>query len=648
MLQRIAACLVLALSANAEAQAPLLAAIFDDHGVLQRDRPSEIWGRANPNEQVTVTFSNVTRTTQSDASGHWTLTIPTFRAGGPHVLTARTATRTQTVRDVLVGDVWLCSGQSNMEWTVAGTLNAYNEVRFSQNPSIRHVKIPVTSAPEPRADFPARLQWQVAGPKTTQDFSAVCYYFARELQKTTNVPQGLINATLGGSRIETWLSAEKLRSLGGNDAKLDLLAAFARDRAAAAARWGDEFEKWWRPQAVTQGLEPWAIGQSNIGAWQPAPAMLGPWEQWNEAGLGQYDGLLWYRTRVDVTRAQARQAATLVLGEIGDTDLVWLNGHPIAGGGFREEQRAYVLPARLLRPGENTIVVSVHNLWGRGGLLGPPEKLGLEFTDGSSVRLDQWLYQKAPAGLTSIPRGPWEPVSGLTVDYNGMIAPLRQFGLRGVAWYQGESNAGREDALRYEQLLRALMDDWRRQFAAPLPFFVVQLANYGKVVAGPVDSGWARVRDAQRRAVAADGNAGLAVTIDVGNAYDLHPTNKQDVGLRLARVARHVAFGAQASASGAQPKSAKRAVNGVDVAFGDHDGSLVVMGAKDPAGFELCGEQQESCRFVRAWIEGAVVHLEDAAPGTATRVRYCWADAPVCNFYDTDGLPVGPFEFPID
>jgi sialate O-acetylesterase len=648
MLQRIAVWLVLGSCAQAQAQAPLLAAIFDDHMVLQRDRPSEIWGRANPHEQVTVTLSNVARTTRADASGNWTLTVPTFRAGGPHVLTARSATRTQTVRDVLVGDVWLCSGQSNMEWTVSGTLNAYNEVRFSENSSIRHVKIPLSPALEPRADFAAPLEWQVAGPKTTQDFSAVCYYFARELQKTTNVPQGLVNASWGGSRIETWLSAEKLRSLGGNDAKLDLLAAFARDRAAASGRWGAEFENWWRAQPVTQGVEPWGIGRANAGAWQPAPAALGPWEQWSEAGLGQYDGILWYRTRVNVTGAQAKQAATLTLGEIDDADLVWLNGRPLAGGGFREEQRAYPVPAKALRSGENTIVVSVHNLWGRGGLLGPPEKLGLKFGDGSAVRLAQWEYQKPPAGLASIPRGPWEPISGVTVDYNGMIAPLRQFGLRGVAWYQGESNAGRDDALRYEAQLRALMDDWRRQFAAPLPFFVVQLANYGKLVTGPVDSGWARVRDAQRRAVAADGNAGLAVTIDVGNAYDLHPTNKQDVGLRLARAARHVAFGAQASASGAQPKSAKRAVNGVDVAFVDHDGALVVVGAKDPAGFELCGEKQESCHFVRAWIEGAVVHLEDPAPGNATRVRFCWADAPVCNFYDTDGLPVGPFELPID
>jgi len=214
-----------------------------------------------------------------------------------------------------------------------------------------------------------------------------------------------------------------------------------------------------------------------------------------------------------------------------------------------------------------------------------------------------------------------------------------------VAWYQGESNAGLRDALRYQQQLQTLFADWRRQFDNPLPFFVVQLANYNPLVTRSVDSGWARLRDAQRRAVTEDGNAGLAVTIDIGNRDDIHPTNKLDVGKRLARAARHVVFGEKISPSGAAPQSAKRAVDGVEVMLGDFDGTLVVIGAKDPAGFELCGDTQASCHFVRAQLgEGGTLKLEDAAPEKATRVRFCWADAPLCNLYDTTGLPVGPFE----
>jgi sialate O-acetylesterase len=254
-----------------------------------------------------------------------------------------------------------------------------------------------------------------------------------------------------------------------------------------------------------------------------------------------------------------------------------------------------------------------------------------------------------PAGIGSMPRAPWEPYAGINILYNGMIAPLGKFGLRGVAWYQGEANAGLDDARRYQAQLQMLFTDWRRQFEAPLPFLVVQLANWNALARAPVDSGWARLRDAQRRAVAADGNAELAVTIDIGNRDDIHPTNKQEVGKRLARAARHVVFGEKIAASGAQPGTAHRAVSGVEVTLGDFDGTLLVIGAKDPAGFELCGDTQASCHFVRAQVaDGGLIRLEDPKPEAATRVRFCWADAPLCNLFDTEGLPVGPFELAIE
>ena len=215
--------------ARAQEPAPLLAAIFADHAVLQRDRPIEIWGRAQPNEQVTVALDSYTRKAQADAAGAWAVTLPALRSGGRHSLTARTATRTQKVKDLLIGDVWLCSGQSNMEWTVRNTINAGSEAQHSADDGIRHVAIPQLAALTPRADFADRLEWKVAGPQTTLDFSAVCYYFARELKKTTDVPQGLINSSWGGTRIETWLSAQALQQLGGNDANLALLAEYARD-----------------------------------------------------------------------------------------------------------------------------------------------------------------------------------------------------------------------------------------------------------------------------------------------------------------------------------------------------------------------------------------------------------------------------------
>ena len=648
MLQRIVASLACMLAATtAQAQDnPLMAAIFADHAVLQRDRPVDVFGHASSGEQVTVSLDGETRKTQADASGSWSTTFSALPAGGPHTLTARTAARSQRVVDLLVGDVWLCSGQSNMEFTVRNALNAGWEVAHSANNNIRHVMIPRNAALTPAADFPGRLEWKVAGPSTTQDFSAVCYYMVRELQKSADVPQGMIHSSWGGTRIETWLSAQALRQLGGNDAKLDLLGRFATDRAAGSADWGRELQKSWMARPATAGSQPWSTGR-NTGSWQPAPARLVPWEDWGVPALAEYDGVMWYRARVKLGAAQAKQAAKVSLGVIDDVDEVWVNGQPIASGDG-ENERAYDVPAKLLKAGENVVVVNVFDMWGSGGMHGDAGKFALHFADGSSAPLAGWEYQLPPKGMPGTPRAPWEPYAGINILYNGMIAPLGKYGLRGVAWYQGEANAANEDAVKYQKQLQMLFTDWRRQFDNPLPFFVVQLANCGKLVTTPVDSGWARLRDAQRRAVAEDGNAGLAVTMDIGNRDDIHSTNKQDVGRRLARAARHVVYGEKVSASGAAPKGAKRAVGGVDVTLGDYDGSLLTIGAKDPAGFELCGDTQASCHFVRAQLgEGGVIRLEDSAPEKAAKVRFCWADSPLCNLYDTEGLPVGPFEIAV-
>jgi sialate O-acetylesterase len=635
-------------SAWSQEQPPLLAAIFGDHAVLQRDRPIEVWGRAQPGEQVTVALDDGTRKAQADAGGAWAVTFPAMRTGGVHTITARTASRSQTVGDLLIGDVWLCSGQSNMEWTVRNALNAGWEASHSADNQVRHVAIPRDAALTPRADFASPLEWKVAGPETTLDFSAVCYYFARELKRSASVdvPQGLINASWGGTRIETWLSQDALRKLGRDDPGLGLLGRYAADRTAGAAEWGRELQKWWNAQPANKGVEPWSTGKAT-GTWTPAPARLTAWEDWGKPELAEYDGVMWYRASFKLSAAQAKQAAKISLGVIDDVDQLWINGQPFASG-FGEDERSYDVPGKLLKAGDNVVVVNVFDMWGSGGMHGEPGQFALRFADGSSVPLAGWEYQLPPKGIAGVPRAPWEPIAGINILYNGMIAPLGKYGLRGAAWYQGEANGGLDDALRYQQQLQMLFTDWRRQFDNPLPFFVVQLANWNHLATAPVDSGWARLRDAQRRAVSEDGNAGLAVTIDIGNRDDIHPTNKQDVGKRLARAARHVVFGEKISASGAAPKAAKRAVGGVDLTLGDFDGQLLVIGARDPAGFELCGETQASCHFVRAQLcEGGAVKLEDAAPEKATRVRFCWADAPLCNLFDTTGLPVGPFEIPI-
>jgi sialate O-acetylesterase len=633
-------------AAQAQAQTPLMDALFVDHAVLQRDRAIDVYGSAAPGEQVSVSLAGASATGRADSQGRWSVQLAAQPAGGPHVLSARTATRSESAKDILIGDVWLCSGQSNMEWPVRMTHDAYNEAALSANPRIRHVTIPRGSSARPLAGFAAPLEWKLAAPGNTEHFSAVCYYFARELQKSVDVPQGLIASSWGGSRIEPWMSDAALRAQPGYAPGLDLLAEYHANRPAAFAHRGEAWQKWWLGLAATQGQKPWVAGAA--GTWKPAPAALGNWETWGMPELARLDGMVWFRTRVNLTAAQARQAARLSLGSVDDVDMTWVNGHAI-GNSFGLEPRVYPLPAKLLKAGENLIVVNVQDFWGEGGLPGAASGRALLLGDGTRIELTGWEYQLAPRGLPWPPPAPWETLNGVSVLYNAMIAPLGKYGLRGVAWYQGEANAGLEDAKRYEGLLRGLMADWRRQFAAPLPFFVVQLASFGALAQAPVDDGWARLRDAQRRAVAADGNAGLAITIDIGDRIDIHPMNKQDVGKRLARAARHVVYGEQLSPSGAAPRSARKVADGVLLTLGGHDGELRVIGSKDPAGFELCGATQESCRFVRAEIRAAgELLLTDAGAANATRLRFCWAASPLCNLFDTTGLPVGPFEITLN
>jgi sialate O-acetylesterase len=637
------------LNGAARAETPLMSGLFVDHAVLQRDRPIDVYGWAGAGEEVSVSFAGASATARADAKGAWSLKLPAMHAGGPHTLVARSPSKTQTADDVLVGDVWLCSGQSNMEWAVRSTLNADAEVAESANSRIRSVTLLRDARAAALATFAEPLEWKIAGPATTKDFSAVCYYFVRELQKTVDVPQGMINSSWGGTRIEAWMSEAALRANGGYQMPLGVLAEFRANKPAAYRHWGELWQKWWLSQPVTYGKQPWVATRDDATDWQPAPAGLGDWESWGVPALTRYDGLVWFRAHVKLDSAQARQAAKISLGAVEHVDLTWVNGQTV-GSTFSGEDRIYDLPSKLLEAGDNLVVVNVHEFWGMGGMYGDAGKRALLLADGTRIPLQAWEYQIAPAGLGAIPHAPWEPLNGINVLYNAMIAPLGKYGLRGVAWYQGEANGALDDALEYEALLGGMFADWRRQFDAPLPFLVVQLANWGALARTNVDSGWARLRDAQRRAVAADGNAGLAVTIDIGNRDDIHPTDKQDVGKRLARAARHVVYGEKISASGAQPISATRAGAGVVVTLGDFEGNLLVIGAKDPAGFELCGATQGSCRFVRAQLlEGGKVRLEDSAGASAaTRVRFCWADSPLCNLYDSADLPVGPFEISIE
>jgi sialate O-acetylesterase len=418
-----AAALAVAAPASAAADALRLPAMFQDHAVLQRDRPIPLWGSAQPGEDVRIAIAGDQVRVHADAHGHWRAQLPALHAGGPYALTVTAGGVTHRIDDVLVGDVWLCSGQSNMELPVRRTLNARAEMADADNDGIRMLKVGQDESVLPRADFAMPLAWRKTTPATVGDFSATCYYFARELQKTGHVPLGLIDASLGGARIEAWMSAGALRKVGGYDEALNLLTLYATDPVAASEHWGRIWERWWQDLPGMAGDQPWKPGQATGAPWRNAPAQLGSWEDWGVPALAEFNGMLWYRTTVTLSAQQAAQDAVLTLGEADEVDVSWVNGRAV-GSGYIGHDRVYRLLHGLLHAGDNEIVVNVLDTYGEGGLTGPAAKQALHLADGTSVPLKGWQYRVVPEQAGTPPLAPWLSAGGKTTLYNAMVAPL--------------------------------------------------------------------------------------------------------------------------------------------------------------------------------------------------------------------------------
>jgi len=624
--------------------------IFRDHAVVQREKPLIVWGQAPGGDSVTVSLASARVSAQADASGRWRAVLPALAAGGPFVLAVEDSSgQHQAAQDVLVGDVFLCSGQSNMQMPVLAAENASSEIQESAASTIRLLSITHAFSPTPLSVLTQPVAWQMASPETVASWSAACFFFARELQKTQRVPIGLIQSAWDGSNIRPWMSATALRASGSYASGLELLERYAHDPQDGQARFAEQWEQWWRAKTLERpGTEPWRVPRATAspGLWHPAPAALGDWRGWHVPELESFTGLVWYRTHVMLSAAQAQAAAKLALGAINQVDQTWLNGRPVGNTFGYGTERVYPLSPGMLHAGDNTLVINVLSTYGAGGLLAGAGQRTLELAGGAAIPLTgPWEYRLVPTSLGYPPRTPWESVGGLTTLYNAMIAPLGQYGLRGVLWYQGESNTGEADS--YQTLLEGLMADWRRQFAQDLPFLIVQLPNYGSPPLAPAESGWAAVREAQRRAVAHDPHAGLVVSIDIGEPRNLHPTNKQEVGRRLARAARRVIYGEAITAAGPVALAATPVAGGIAIQLGDIEGGLLAYSHDTPIGFELCAAAPATCRFAQARIEGTRVVLAVPQGLVPARVRYCWADSPVCTLFDHSGLPAGPFELDI-
>lgn len=614
------------------AEGPFLSPVFTDHMVLQRDRKDPVWGWTKPGAKVTLSIAGHSLETIAGADGKWQVLLPEMPAGGPHVMTVN-GPESVTLNDILVGDVWICSGQSNMEWSVAASQDAQAEIAAANHPQIRSITLPHVTAVQPQTTF-SSSGWEVCSPQTAGRFTAVGYYFGRKLHEELKVPVGLIHTSWGGTIAEAWVSREGLVPLGDFDAALAALDAQAKGNGAS------QQEEWFaRHDAGTK--EGWSAEAFDDATWTRIEQPM-QWTGSTVAELANFDGVVWFRRPLELPPGIEGKEAVLQLGAIDDEDTVWLNGRKIGEGEGWLNARTYKVPAGVLKAGKNVLALRVLDHDGGGGMTGPADQMKLAFDTGFLALHGPWRY-KIGTGLANKPPFPRRAGGNPnvpTVLYNAMVSPLLPCGMKGAIWYQGESNAAR--AQQYRKLLPALIGDWRKRFGqGDFPFYIVQLANFMPKQAEPGPSEWAELREAQAMTGRNVPNSGIAVTIDIGDAADIHPRNKQDVGKRLALQALAKTYGKDLVAAGPEFKSAKVEGGAIRLGFDSVGGGLV---AKDGAlkGFAIAGEDK---KFVRAEakIDGETVLVSSPQVAKPVAVRYGWENNPDATLFNQEGLPAGPF-----
>lgn len=620
--------------------------LLNDGAILQRDKPLTIWGWAAEGEKVIVSFAGKEKSTQA-VDGKWQVTFPARKAGGPYELVV-TGEKNQLKRsNILLGDLWVASGQSNMELPLRRVRYQYpGLIETTQQPNIREFNVPVTYAFKgPLSDY-AQGDWKTATPENLENFSAVGFFFAQKLLAENKVPVGIITIPVGGSPAEAWVSESVLQKYPQYLQKLQpfkddahVQATIAKDKANSDKWYGDL-------GAADAGLKNnWSQEKFDTSAWKTlqVPGFL------KEQGIDFTNGAFWVRKTIELTQAQVAKKAVLWLGCIVDGDQVFVNGQAVGQTGYQYPPRIYAVPAGLLKAGKNTIAIRVTSYSANAGfvkdkryaLMLGESKLGAAYPGDEEVSLrGEWQYQIAATA------GAMQP--GTTLHYlpsslfNAKLAPALPLKIKGVIWYQGESNVDR--AAEYQQLMTDLIGDWRKQFQqSDLPFVYAQLANFLPAVNEPGESGWAELREAQRKTLAVN-NTAMAVAIDAGEWNDIHPLDKQTVGERLALGALKVAYGKKSLlASGPTLNKVKAKGNKLELVFADVDEGLQAAGG-ELKHIALAGADKKFV-WAKAQVKGNKLLVWADAIAEPKWVRYAWADNPEgANLYNSAGLPASPFE----
>lgn len=623
--------------------------------VVQRGIPIPVWGWADPGEKVTVRFAGASATATADADGSWRVKLPPLTASADGRDLTVGANNTLTVHDVLVGEVWLCAGQSNMDFPLSGALNAAEEIRAADFPVIRHFRTSYAAPAEPAID--CQGQWQVCTPEAAGGFSAVAYFFGRKLHQELDVPVGLITSAVGGTPVESWTGREMMK------AEPALATAMQRfDVAMAAypeARKNFEAERAAREESVAKPIEDagWEAVSLDETGWKEMELPA----NWEDRGLG-IDGCVWFRKTIIVPTAMAGKDLTLDLGPVDNSDVTYWNGVKVGAGDNYELARSYTIPAKLVKAGPAVLAVRVYDTDGYGGINGKPEQLRLA-ADGSDTLSLAGPWKTKVAFV--IPGWPVEPMGAgnaflPSALYNGMIAPLVPYAIKGAIWYQGEGNES-DPAHVYFHKMRAMIGGWRDVWGeGDFPFLFTQLANFRSPTDDPAGNDgvhWALARESQLETLTVK-NTGMAVAIDLADADnpgDIHPKNKQDVGNRLALWALAKDYGREDLVySGPLYQGMAVEADKIRISF-THTGRGLMVGQKDSLeptaelegaklrNFAIAGEDQQ-WHWADAVIVGDKVLVSSSEVPHPVAVRYAFSMNPGGGkLYNKDGLPASPF-----
>ncbi len=607
--------------------------VFSDGMVLQRNKQIPVWGWADANEKVEVHFNKQTKTITTDATGKWMVKLDSEKAGGPFELTISGKNKI-VIKDVWVGEVWICSGQSNMEFQMYKTMNFKTEIEDSNYPMIRHFGVAQDLSGSPKEDLKAG-KWVVCNKETISDFTAVGFFFAKKLYAELKIPIGIINTSWGGTCVETWTSREAFeksddfKAMIADVPQVDMDAVFETYKKSVL----DNIKK-------VQGFD---VTMANENQFKDLNFKDANWPEikvpslWENQQIGNIDGIVWMRKTVVLSAEQAKKEAVLHMSKVDDEDITYVNGVQVGTNNIWEAQRVYTIPAGVLKEGNNVIAIRISDYSGGGGIYGDPADLKIDFKDFSMPLEGLWKFNVVQVKIAISPN------SYPSLLYNAMVNPLIPYAFQGVLWYQGEANVWR--AKQYKKAFPLMITDWRTKWnQGNFPFYFVQLSTFNEFNGNSkVGSRWAELREAQTETLQLP-NTGMVVTTDIGNAKDIHPTNKQDVGKRLASIALNDVYGKKQVCSGPMYQSMEIKGNQIILTF-DKIGSGLSSSdhSENVKGFEIAGADKVFYS-AKAIIKNNTVIVSCENLKNPVAVHYGWADDDTeINLFNKEKFPASPF-----